>query len=110
MFVDVGEGGQPALSVLLRAAPTHGDATERLQGVFDRQFLPVFRAAYPDQPDIDQRAALVFSQTIGMAYCRYLLRLEPLASMDKNAVHQAIAGVIRHFLTEPIAGPASDSM
>jgi AcrR family transcriptional regulator len=102
IFVDVWEGGQSALVALLRAAPTHAEATEQLQGVLNRQFLPVFREAFPDTPDIDRRAALVLSQTIGMAYCRYLLRLEPLASMSRDEIQHAITGTVRRYLGEPL--------
>ncbi|MFI7221385.1 TetR/AcrR family transcriptional regulator [Micromonospora maritima] len=102
IFVDVWEDGQSALAALLRAAPTHPDAVEQLQGVINRQFLPVFKAEFPDKPDIEQRAGLVISQTIGLAYCRYLLRLEPFASMSRDQLQHALASTIRSYLDEPL--------
>ncbi|WIM98758.1 TetR family transcriptional regulator [Actinoplanes oblitus] len=105
VFIDVWERDQSALAALLRAAPTHPEAVEQLQGVLDRQFLPVFKEAFPERADVEQRAALIVSQTIGLAYCRYLLRLEPLASMSRDRLHHALAGTIRRYLDEPI-GPA----
>jgi AcrR family transcriptional regulator len=98
IFVEVWESGQSPFEALLRAAPTHADAAGRLQGVLTRQFMPVFHEVFPDTPDLDQRVGLVMSQTIGMAYCRYLLRLEPVASMSRDDVQHALAGVIRHCL------------
>jgi AcrR family transcriptional regulator len=98
-FVDVWEDGGHALANLFRAAPTHTDAAHRLQQFLDRQLMPFFRAAFPNR-DIDQEAALVLSQTIGVIYCRYLLKLEPLASMSRHTLEEAIAGVIRHHVGE----------
>jgi AcrR family transcriptional regulator len=100
IFVDLWESGNVAMAALLRSSPTHPDVAETLQGVLNRQFMPVFREAFPDRPDIDKRAGLVLSQTIGMAYCRYLLKLEPVASMSRDEIEAAIAASIRHFLTE----------
>ncbi|MEU4371653.1 TetR family transcriptional regulator [Micromonospora chersina] len=99
-FVEVWEGGGHALANLFRAAPTHADAAHRLQQILDRQLMPFFRESFPDRPDIDQQAALVLSQTIGVIYCRYLLKMEPLASMSRQTLEQAISGVIRHHLGE----------
>jgi AcrR family transcriptional regulator len=102
IFVDVWERGESALVPLLRAAPTHPDAAEQLQGVINRQILPVFEVEFPDRPDIKERAGLVISQTIGLAYCRYLLRLEPFTSMSRDHLQRAVTAMIRHYLDEPL--------
>ncbi|WFE41143.1 TetR family transcriptional regulator [Micromonospora sp. WMMD998] len=103
VFLEVWESSGSALVALLRAAPTRPEAVAQLQGVLDRQFLPVFHQEFPDRADIGQRAALILSQTLGLAYCRYLLRLEPLASMDRAQLQHAFTGTVRRYLEEPIA-------
>jgi AcrR family transcriptional regulator len=94
---EAGENGAEA--VLLRTAPTHPDAAARVQEIFDQQIVPALRSAFPGDPDIEQRAALVLSQTLGVVYCRYLLRLQPLASMPADALTEALADAIQAHLT-----------
>jgi AcrR family transcriptional regulator len=79
-------GENAAEAVLLRTAPTHPDAAARVQAIFDKEIVPALRKALPDDPDVRERAALLLSQTLGIAYCRYLLGIEPLASMDVGDV------------------------
>jgi AcrR family transcriptional regulator len=78
-------GENIAEAVLLRTAPTHPDAADRVQAIFDDEIVPALRKVLPDDSDdsdVRERAALLLSQTLGIAYCRYLLRIEPLASMN----------------------------
>ncbi|HEY3502606.1 MAG TPA: hypothetical protein VGN37_07470 [Actinocatenispora sp.] len=61
-----------------------------------------FREAFGGDPDIDRRLALVTSQTTGLIHCRYLLRLEPLASMDADTVTRTVGDTIQRYLTDPL--------
>lgn len=91
-----------AEAVLLRTAPTRADAAARVQEIFDQQIVPALRAAFPDDPDIKQRAALVLSQTLGLIYCRYLLALEPIASMDVEVLSAALGEALQAHLTRKL--------
>ncbi len=75
-----------AETVLLRTAPTHPDAAARVQAIFDKEIVPALEKALPDDPAVRERAALLLSQTLGIAYGRYLLGIEPLASMDVREI------------------------
>jgi AcrR family transcriptional regulator len=97
------EGLNGAEAVLLRTAPTHPDAATRVQEIFDQQILPALRTAFPDDPDIEQRAALVLSHTLGVVYCRYLLGLEPLTSMSTDTLAAALGDAIQDHLTRPLS-------
>jgi hypothetical protein len=70
---------------------------------FDEQIVPALRAAFPDDPDIEQRAALVLSHTLGVVYCRYLLGLEPLTSMSTDTLAAALGDAIQDHLTRPLS-------
>lgn len=98
------QGDNVAETVLLRTAPTRADAAERVQEIFDQQIVPALRAVYPDDPAIEQRAALLLSQTLGVVYCRYLLGIEPLASMPAGAVAAAVGRAIEAHLTDTLPG------
>lgn len=91
-----------AEAALLRAAPTHPSAAARVQAIFDEQIVPACKAAYPDDPDVEQRAALLLTQTLGLVYCRYLLRLEPVATMDPGTVTRATTRAVHGHLTAPL--------
>lgn len=79
-------GENTAEAVLLRTAPTHPEAAARVQAIFDEEIVPALRKALPDDPAVRERAALLLSQTLGIVYCRYLLGIEPIASMDVREV------------------------
>jgi AcrR family transcriptional regulator len=98
------EGGENvAEAVLLRTAPTHPDAAARVQAIFDEQVVPALRSALPDDPALEKRAALLLAQTLGVVYCRYLLGVEPLASMDVQELQTALAHVVQMQITEPLS-------
>ncbi|MEV0648702.1 TetR family transcriptional regulator [Phytomonospora sp. NPDC050363] len=55
--------------------------------------------------DIDKgafRATLVASQLLGLAMARYVLKLEPLAGADQEAVVAMLAPTIQRYLTEAL--------
>lgn len=93
------EGENAAEAALLRTAPTHPDAAARVEAIFKEQIVPACRAAFPDDPDIEQRAALLLTQTLGLVYCRYLLDLEPVRSMDLDVITRAVTRAVEGHLT-----------
>ena len=52
--------------------------------------------------DAPLRASLVGSQMVGLVMARYVVGVEPLASEPPDAVANAIAPVLQHYLTEPL--------
>ena len=64
---------------------------------------PLARAL--DTPDADLRASLAGSHLFGTAAARYLLRVEPLASLDRAAVVAMLGPVVQHYLTGELTEP-----
>jgi hypothetical protein len=62
-----------------------------------RLFPPLMRTL--DVADPDVRANLAISQLLGMGMARYVLRLEPLASMTEDEVVAWIGPTLRRYLT-----------
>jgi AcrR family transcriptional regulator len=83
-------------AALLRAAASHPGARERLRGVFAGQIAPTVIRLAPDRPV--ERAGLIASQMLGLALCRYVLELEPVASMAADDVVAWIAPTIDRYL------------
>jgi AcrR family transcriptional regulator len=54
--------------------------------------------------DAPVRATLVASQIVGLVMARYVVRVEPLASLDSEALIAAIAPNLQRYLTGPL-GP-----
>lgn len=84
------------LMLLLRTATTSDDVAERLQTVLERMIAGALTAV--GTADAEQRAAFIQTQILGLALCRYVLRLEPLASMPVARVIAGVAPAIQHYL------------
>lgn len=87
----------PMLMVLRSAAST--DRTAELM----REFLVhnVMRplAATLASPDADLRATLAASQFVGLLMVRYVVRIEPLASLPPDEVARIVGPNMQHYLT-----------
>ena len=91
-----------ALIFLLRTAPTHEGASERMREIFAQQTSPAISSLLGGV-DGPRRAGLAASQLLGLALCRYVLRIEPLASQDPGQLIADIAETIQRYLTGPLS-------
>jgi AcrR family transcriptional regulator len=97
-----GDDGGDALRVLLASAATSPEAATRMQEIFRAQLAPVVAAAGPhDERAAATRAGLVATQMLGLAMCRYVLRLPPVVAMDRAAVVAWLGPVVHRYLTDP---------
>jgi len=55
------------------------------------------------EDDAAGRGAFIAAQLLGLALCRYILRLEPLASLPAGDVVATIAPSVQRYLTRAIA-------
>ncbi len=92
------------LMLLLRTAVTSEAVAERLQAMLE-QLITRPIAALGEQ-DAAERGSLIAAQLLGMALCRYILRLEPLASLPASDVVAAIAPSVQRYLTRTVSRPA----
>jgi AcrR family transcriptional regulator len=72
--------------------------------VITRVFGPVVQALGASQPEL--RLTLLGSQVIGLALVRYVLRIEPMASLDAQTLIAAVAPTFQRYLVEPLGGEA----
>ena len=88
------------LMALLRAAVTNQAARERLEAIFAEQVAPAVAALSADDPAQAQvRAGLLAAQMLGMALCRYVLRLPPIVAMTRADVIAWLAPTVQRYLT-----------
>lgn len=90
------------LLLLLRSAATDDTAAQRLRGIFKNQLAPAVRTVVADPDEAAQRAGLVATQLLGLALCRAILRLPPVASLDRGTLAARIGPTIQRYLTGPL--------
>lgn len=102
-FLSVWEDGPGAevLVAVLRSAATHEHAAEVLRGFIGREVLGRLAVGLGGG-DASLRAALAGSQLVGMAMARYVVRVEPLASADRETLVAALAPTLQRYLTGPL--------
>ena len=98
-FLDLweGSGKDMGLVILLRAAATNEEAAERIRTIFREQILPA-AARLGDPSTAEVRAGLVVSQLFGLALCRYILAIPPVAAMSREEILEYLAPVVELHL------------
>ncbi|RMI31668.1 TetR/AcrR family transcriptional regulator [Nocardia stercoris] len=84
---------------LLRTAVIDDSATERVRTLFAEQVLPA-ALSVGDPRDAPHRAGLVASQLLGIALCRYILRLPPVVALTAEQLIADIGPTIQRYLTD----------
>jgi AcrR family transcriptional regulator len=92
------------LTALVRASLAQEAPESLLQQGILRMVLQPMRAALPPA-EADQRVQLVVSQMVGLVVARYLLALEPLASMSADEVVAWVAPNLQRYLDGPLPQP-----
>jgi AcrR family transcriptional regulator len=94
-----GDPADDALLMLLRSAATDDAAAERMRIIFRTQLAPAIRTVVGDSAEATRRAGLIATQMLGLALCRHILRLRPVAALSRDAVVASIGPTIQRYLT-----------
>jgi len=84
-----------ALIVLLRSSTTNAEAAQRMTDIFAAQLLPAIAKLVPD--DAPRRAGLIATQVLGMALCRFVLRLPPVVVMSRDELIDWLAPTLQRY-------------
>lgn len=87
------------LMALLRAAVSHNVAAARMRAIFAKQVAPTVAALRAEPATAATRAGLIGSQILGLALCRYVLRLPPVVALDRAEVIKWLGPTIQQYLT-----------
>jgi AcrR family transcriptional regulator len=91
------------LIALLRTAVTSETVAGQLQAVLSRLVTePIARLG---DEQAGERGSFIAAQLLGVALCRYILRLEPLASLPSDDVVAAVAPSVQRYLTRAAVSP-----
>jgi AcrR family transcriptional regulator len=93
--------GRNPIVALLRTAMTTKSAERQLRDFLTHELLmPLVTALDCDQPQV--RANLLAVHLLGLGVTRYVLRLQPIASMSRDAVTALMTPPIQAALTGPL--------
>jgi AcrR family transcriptional regulator len=82
---------------MVRAASSQPDAARLVRKlVTDRVLEPISAALESDQPWL--RAGLINTEMVGLVTARYVVGLEPIASLPPDRLARAIAPNLQHYL------------
>jgi AcrR family transcriptional regulator len=84
-----------ALIVLLRSSTTNAEAAQRMMGIFAAQLLPAIATLVPD--DAPRRAGLIATQVLGMALCRFVLRIPPIVAMSREELIEWLGPTLQRY-------------
>ncbi|WP_326817300.1 TetR family transcriptional regulator [Streptomyces sp. NBC_01762] len=100
-FIGVWENpaSRAPLLAIMRSALTHEAAAKVLRGFVLRRLLERIAESL-DVPDATFRAELAASHMIGIAMLRYVIKAEPLASVEPEKIVAMVAPTLQRYLTQ----------
>ena len=102
-FLIVWDNDSGRLPALIRSVTDQDDAAHAVREIFlERVVLPTINHLDLDQPEL--RATLCGTQLVGIGMLRYVLKFEPLASIDREVLVAAIAPNLQRYLTGSLQG------
>jgi AcrR family transcriptional regulator len=92
--------GRDRMMAVMRSVLSSEQASEMFRGFVARELLGRITAELA-VPDPELRANLAMSQVVGVALVRYVVRIEPLASVDVETLVRMVAPTLQRYLTAP---------
>ena len=96
------EPDDDSLQLLLRSSASNEAAAERMRMVFRDQIVGLVTRLRGEEAMSRDIAALIATQTIGLAYTRYILKLPPLIAMPRETLARVIGATIQRYLDNPL--------
>ena len=85
------------LVALLRASADHADARDRMAAIFGGQLSRIVREL-GGEVRVAERAALVATQMLGLAYCRYVVKLAPVVDLSSADIVEQLGPTIERYI------------
>ncbi|QIS01436.1 TetR family transcriptional regulator [Nocardia brasiliensis] len=90
--------GNAVLLTLLRSSITDEAVTARFREVFAQQVLPAVQR-FGEPADAPRRSGLVVTQLLGLALCRYILRIPPVVAASREQLIADVAPTLQRYLS-----------
>jgi Tetracyclin repressor-like, C-terminal domain len=96
-FLDRWESDE-TLMALLRAAVTNEAAAERMRRIFAEQLGPAIERLLDDPGQASRCAGLIATQLLGVALCRFVLRLPAVVGMTREQLVVDLGPTLQRYL------------
>ena len=96
------EDARQALLGRIRSASSEPAAADVVREMIGAQLTDFARLMDGDRPDV--RASLLATQFLGVVFARYIVRVEPLASIDGDELADWLGPTFDLYLTGPRGG------
>ena len=99
-FLALWEGAlsKGTLTILLRASASNEGAAAKMRNIFAGQVTPML-AEVTDRAEVATRAGLVASQLLGLALCRYVLKVPPVVAMQPELIVKCVGPALQQHIT-----------
>ena len=99
-FLDIWEGPSSTgtLTILLRTSASDEDIAAKTRDVFAGQVLPML-ARVADPAEVATRAGLISTQLLGLALCRYVLKVPPVVAMTPERIIACFGPLLQRHIT-----------
>jgi len=91
-----------SLIILLRSAATNESAARRIRQIFREQVLPAVAAVAVDAATA--RASLITSHVLGLAYCRFVIKIPEVAALNENLMVANLGRTLQTYIEGPLLG------
>jgi AcrR family transcriptional regulator len=95
--------GRTVLTGMVRAAASEPEAARMLRELISRRVFAAIAGSL-GVDDAELRANLVGSQVVGLVFARYIVAVEPLASLDPDELVAAIGPNLQRYLVDDLDG------
>ena len=102
------EQSRRVITGMVRAAASEPEAARMVRELISRRvFRPIAQTLGAE--DAQLRATLVGSQVVGLVMARYVVAVEPLASLEPERLIAALAPNLQRYLVGPLPSTSEDS-
>lgn len=95
-FLAIWEKPDNGMAVLLRSAASNEFAADKVREVFAKQVGPAIASA-GNKATAARRAGLVSSQLLGLALCRYILKVPPVVALSPDEIVVHVGPVLQRY-------------
>lgn len=98
-FLELWEGSLSTggLTILLRASASNEDAAAKMRTIFGGQVVPMLAKVTPPA-ELPVRAGLVSSHILGLALCRYVLKVPPVVAMEREQIIRSVGPTLQRYI------------
>ena len=93
-----GENANGGLTILYRSAASNKFAANKLREIFATQVLPAV-AKIGGLNGAADRAGLIASQLLGLAFCRYVVKFPPVVGLSQEQIVKEIGRTVQRYAT-----------